>query len=71
METHRTRLVTFTKLGNPRDERVKLTVPYNGVEFEFIDPEWRGLARRAACTHDGVCRQDQWVAKVFWTTLPC
>jgi hypothetical protein len=56
------RYVTLKKLGTPRDQGVSITIPYNGDEFEFLDPEWRGLARRAAATEGGQAREGNRVA---------
>jgi len=58
------RYVTLTRLGGGAAEAVSITIPYNGDEFEFLAPEWRGLARKAAATEGGILRDDRWVAKV-------
>jgi hypothetical protein len=58
------RYVTLTRLGNPGLETVSITIPYNGDEFEFIDREWRRLARLAAAREGGVVREDNMVAEV-------
>lgn len=60
----RMRMVTLIKLGTPSMERTEITVPYNGDAFEFLDPAWRGLARRAACLPDGKLREEDKVAIV-------
>jgi len=61
-ERKKMRYVTLKKLGTPRDQGASITIPYNGDEFEFLDPEWRGLARRAAATEGGQTRDGNWVA---------
>jgi hypothetical protein len=60
------RYVTLTRIGSPALKTVAITIPYNGDEFEFLAPEWRGLARRAAAAGEGcVVRDDRMVAQVF------
>jgi hypothetical protein len=62
------RYVTLIRLGSPalKTVAITLTIPYNGEEFEFLAPEWRGLARRAAAAGEGyVARDDRMVAQVF------
>jgi hypothetical protein len=59
------RYVTLTRLGSPALKTVAITIPYNGDEFEFLSPEWRGLARLAASTDAGIFRDDRMVAPVF------
>lgn len=63
------RMVTLVKLGTPSQERTEITVPFNGVEFEFLDPIWRGLARQAACLPEGRLRKDDMVATVTLAAL--
>jgi hypothetical protein len=58
-------MVTLIKLGTPATTGTKITIPYNGDEFEFLDPTWRGLARQAACQVDGMLREDDRVAIVY------
>jgi hypothetical protein len=58
------RYVTLTRLGSPALKPVSITIPYNGDEFEFLSPEWRGLARQAAATEGGILRDDRMVARV-------
>lgn len=59
------RYVTLTRLGSPALKPVSITIPYNGDEFEFLDPDWRGLARLAAATEDGIMRDGRMVARVY------
>jgi hypothetical protein len=59
------RMVTLVKLGTPATTGTKITIPYNGDTFEFLDPAWRGLARQAACVPDGKLREDNRVAIVW------
>lgn len=58
------RMVTLIKLGTPQCEGTEITVPYNGDIFEFLEPHWRGLARRAACLPGGRLREDDRIAIV-------
>jgi hypothetical protein len=58
------RYVTLTRIGSPALKTVSITIPYNGDEFEFLAPEWRGLARKAAATESGILRDDRRVARV-------
>lgn len=53
------RYVTLKKLGTPQNHGASITIPYNGDEFEFLDPEWRGLARRAASSEGGASPRGQ------------
>ncbi len=60
------RMVTLIKLGTPTTTGTEITVPYNGDEFEFLDPTWRGLARQAACLPDGRIRDGNMIAVVYY-----
>jgi hypothetical protein len=59
------RYVTLTKLGTPSCEGSEITIPYSGDEFTFLSPEWRALARKAACAPDSFLREGNAVAHVF------
>ena len=59
------RYVTLTRIGSPALKTVAITIPYNGDEFEFLDPAWRGLARSAAAHEAQIVREDRMVAQVF------
>ena len=56
------RYVTLKKLGTPRDFGASIKIPYNGEEFEFLAPEWKVIARRAAAREGGQVREDNMVA---------
>lgn len=59
------RYAKLTKLGSPRDNRAEAIVPYNGELFEFLDPDWRALARRAAAREGGIIREGSRVVEIF------
>lgn len=55
--------VTLTKLGTPGTSQSEITIPYNGDAFEFLAPEWVGIARRAS-GQDGPLREGDRIAEV-------
>ena len=57
--------VTITKLGTPSSAEKEVTIPYNGVIFEFLPMDTVALCRRAASTEGGTLREGNMIARVW------